>query len=206
MHEWSSSAQVPLSAGSSVGVSASLAACLPSTWFCMAVYQLHGSFGFSSAITCWGTHFCSSRAPPSDQSITLVCSSRKQTCAAAFVQSGRHALQYHAQHRPEEGTQRRMVRNRVRQGGKVAHGLLACVLQLLLELHGSFSSWASEVVGQEQVIQQQLGSQQKVRLHSNSARRPRRLLASQQSVHLITAVTGLCYAPMWESRSSCCVL
>ena len=87
----------------------------------------------------------------------------------------------------------------------MAHRLLASELQLLPELHGSFSSWAGEVVG-EQVIQQQLSSQQKVRLHSNSAQRPRELLASQQSVHLITAVTGSYHAPTCESKSNGAIL
>ena len=96
-------------------------------------------------------------------------------------------------------------------GGKVAHGLLAYELQLLLELLGSFSSWAGDIVGPEQVIQQELSShQQKVRLHSNNARlhsnsawrprklarRPRKLLASQQSVHLIHS--SHCVVPMYS--------
>ena len=97
----------------------------------------------------------------------------------------------------------------------MAYGLLAYELQLLLQLHGSFSSRAGDVVGPEQLVQQQLGSQQKVRLHGNSAWPLRELLASQPSVHLITAVkevgvgfwvSGLDHALMWQPRSSHCIL
>ena len=77
----------------------------------------------------------------------------------------------------------------------MAHRLLACELQLLLDTQSSFSSWAGDVVGPEQVIQHELSSQQKVRLHSKSARLTRQLLASQQSIHLITAITRLYHAP-----------